>query len=346
MRPPHAALPLTLFLLLIGADAGARSATAPAPAHAAGAPLAMLQKIQHSARTRNYTGTFIYEQGGAIRTSRITHVWDGRNELEKLELLDGSPREFIRRNEQVVSYDPAARTRHVEQRVSSDLFPAVLASSGADLSGSYTVKLEGASRVAGHDAQGLALLPRDPWRYGYRLWADKRTGLLLRMQTLGAHGETIEQIAFTELAMNGVTARMAAPSYPDAVNWRADGATQEAAAAAGWQAAWLPPGFRKIREVKRLVIDSATPISGEKSPRPSEREVSQIVYSDGLAGISVFIEPKGQHRSEGSVSRGAVNIVGKRYGDFWLTIVGEVPAAAVRKIAESIQYKPSSDPSP
>lgn len=342
MRPTPASVPFILILLLTGGQAVAKPAAgASAKTARALSPQAMLQQIQQSARTRNYAGTFIYQQGGQIRTSRITHVWDGRNELEKLELLDGSPREFIRRNDEVVTYDPATRTRHVGERVSSDLFPSVLASSRSDLSATYMLKAEGSSRVAGHDVQGLALLPRDPWRYGYRLWAEKQSGLLLRMQTLGPQGEVIEQIAFTDLHLKGITPRMVATSYPDAVNWRTGGTRQEPATVAGWQAGWLPPGFRKIREVKRLVIDSATPISGEKSPRPSEREVSHIVYSDGLAGISVFIEPKGQHRSEGSISRGAVNIVGKRYGDFWLTIVGEAPAVAIRKIAESIQYKPS-----
>jgi sigma-E factor negative regulatory protein RseB len=98
----------------------------------------------------------------------------------------------------------------------------------------------------------------------------------------------------------------------------------------------MPPGFRKIREVRRQVSDSPAAANGI----PAQREISQIVYSDGLAAISIFIEPGSQSRTEGSLQQGAMNIIGKRHGDFWLTIVGEVPSNAIRRVAESIEFKP------
>jgi sigma-E factor negative regulatory protein RseB len=97
----------------------------------------------------------------------------------------------------------------------------------------------------------------------------------------------------------------------------------------------MPPGFRRIREVRRLVSDTSA-----ANGVPAQREVSQIVYSDGLAAISIFIEPGSQSRTEGSLKQGAMNIVGKRYGNFWLTIVGEVPSNAIRRVADSIEFKP------
>ena len=111
----------------------------------------------------------------------------------------------------------------------------------------------------------------------------------------------------------------------------------------GWTVKSVPPGFKKIREVKRLVSDApatnTASASASSGTRPSQREVSQIVFSDGLAAISVFIEPSTQSRTEGSMQQGAMNIVGKRQGDFWLTIVGEVPAAAIKQVANSIEFK-------
>jgi sigma-E factor negative regulatory protein RseB len=99
----------------------------------------------------------------------------------------------------------------------------------------------------------------------------------------------------------------------------------------------LPPGFLRTRELKRMVSD----LPVQPGMPPSQREVSQIVFSDGLAAISVFIEPGTQSRTEGSLQQGAMNILGKRQGEFWLTIVGEVPSNAIRQVANSIEYKPS-----
>jgi sigma-E factor negative regulatory protein RseB len=107
----------------------------------------------------------------------------------------------------------------------------------------------------------------------------------------------------------------------------------------------VPPGFKKIREVKRLVSDTAGSDRVSDNAQPTaqltQREVSQIVFSDGLAAISVFIEPGTQSRTEGSMQQGAMNIIGKRQGDFWLTIVGEVPSAAIKQVANSIEFKAS-----
>jgi sigma-E factor negative regulatory protein RseB len=104
-----------------------------------------------------------------------------------------------------------------------------------------------------------------------------------------------------------------------------------------WMVRRLPSGFRKIREVRRQVSDSSATVPGATT----QREVSQIVYSDGLAAISVFIEPGSQSRTEGFLQQGAMNIMGKRHGDFWLTIVGEVPSTAIRQVANSIEFKPN-----
>jgi sigma-E factor negative regulatory protein RseB len=102
-----------------------------------------------------------------------------------------------------------------------------------------------------------------------------------------------------------------------------------------WSVAAMPPGFKKIREMKRMIEDRAT-----NGAAPTQREVSQIVYSDGLAAISVFIEPSSQSRTEGSMQQGAMNIVGKRQGDYWLTIVGEVPSVAIKQVSNSIEFHP------
>lgn len=294
-----------------------------------------LRKIQSAAQKLNYSGTFVYQQANQMRTSRITHLLDGRNEVEKLEILDGKPREYIRNNDEVICYVPDAKTLFVEKRVTHDIFPAILANNAVELTEHYDVRKQESGRIAGHDCQAILLQPKDGLRYGYKLWAEKGSGLLLRAQTLNEKNEVVEQISFTQISIGNVERNRVKPSYTNTHGWKIENSAMSQANLSGWTVNALPKGFRKIREVKRLVSDNAV-----GSGTVTQREVSQIVFSDGLAAISVFIEPESQSRTEGSIQQGATNIVGKRQGDFWLTIVGEVPSAAIRQVANSIEFKP------
>ncbi|HZW12759.1 MAG TPA: MucB/RseB C-terminal domain-containing protein [Noviherbaspirillum sp.] len=302
-----------------------------------------LKKIQSAAQKLNYSGTFVYQQANQMRTSRITHLQDGKNEIEKLEILDGKPREYIRNNEEVICYVPDTRTLLVEKRVTHDVFPAILAANPSDLTEFYDVRKGETGRVAGYDCQAIILEPKDRLRYGYKLWAEKSTGLLLRAQTLNEKREVVEQIAFTQVSIGNIDPSRAKPTFLNTSDWRVENAVMSQVNLSGWSVKSLPPGFKKIREVKRKVTDASASGSASSSvqagTRPTQREVAQIVFSDGLAAISVFIEPGSQSRTEGSLQQGALNIIGKRQGDFWLTIVGEVPPAAIKQVANSIEFK-------
>jgi sigma-E factor negative regulatory protein RseB len=297
---------------------------------------AWLRKIQSAAQKLNYSGTFVYQQGSQVRTSRITHLIDGHNEIEKLEVLDGRPREYLRNNEEIVCYLPDSKTLLVEKRVAPDVFPAILGVGAEGLSEHYSISRGDSGRVAGFDSQSILLEPKDDLRYGYRLWADKVTGLLLRAQTIDESGAVVEQISFTQLAIGSIDRNQVKPSITNTRGWRVENAVMSQVDLSGWIVRRLPPGFKKIREIRRQVSDNSATVPGAVA----QREVSQIVYSDGLAAISVFIEPGSQSRTEGFLQQGAMNIMGKRYGDFWLTIVGEVPSTAIRQVANSIEFKP------
>lgn len=297
---------------------------------------AWLKKIQSAAQKQDYSGTFVYQQGSQMRTSRITHIREGKNEIEKLEILDGKPREYIRNNEEIICYAPEAKSILIEKRITSDVFPALLAANPASLTEFYSVKKGEVGRVAGHDCQAIVLEPSDKFRYGYKLWAEKVSGLLLRVQTLNERHEVVEQISFTQIAIGNVNRNSVKTSYANTNGWHVENALMAPISLSGWTVKSPPPGFRKIREVKRLVSD-ATAAGTQIQQKP--REVSQMVFSDGLAAISVFIEPGSQSRTEGSMQQGAMNIMGKRQGDFWLTIVGEVPVTAIRQVANSIEFK-------
>jgi sigma-E factor negative regulatory protein RseB len=303
-----------------------------------------LRKIHSTAQKLNYSGTFVYQQANQMRTSRITHVLDGKNEVEKLEILDGKPREYIRNNEEVICYVPELKTLLVEKRITHDVFPAILAANPIDLTEFYSVKMAETGRVAGYDCQSIVLEPKDNLRYGYKLWAEKSSGLLLRAQTLNEKREVVEQIAFTQILIGNVDRNRVKPSITNTNGWHVENAVMSQISLSGWSVKALPPGFKKIREVKRMVSDASAPnsassVNAQANVLPNQREVAQMVFSDGLAAISVFIEPGSQSRTEGSIHQGALNIIGKRQGDFWLTIVGEVPSAAIKQVANSIEFK-------
>lgn len=302
---------------------------------------AMFKKMQAAAQKYNYSGTFVYQQANQIRTSRITHLLEGKNELEKLEILDGNLREYVRHNEEVTCYIPEEKTVLVESRVTNDVFPAIFSANPDDVATYYHFRKSGDSRVAGFSCQSILLEPKDDLRYSYKICIEDSTGLLLRVQTLDKKNEVIEQIFFTQVEIGKIDRNRVKSRFRNISGWRLENAAMKLAGIHDWEVKWVPPGFKKIREVNRLVADnSASASEHANKPVVARREITQIVFSDGLAAISVFIEPGTQSRTEGVRQQGAMSILGRRQGDFWLTIVGEVPAKSVMQLANSIEYKP------
>jgi sigma-E factor negative regulatory protein RseB len=321
---------VTVVSGLLALAAYIRNANASSPD---GDAQAWLGKIQTAAQRLDYSGIFVYQQANQVRTSRVTHMKRGQDEMEKLEVLDGKAREYIRTNDDVLYYVPETKTLLAERHVAQEVFPAILTAKPSELAEYYDIGKEGTERIAGFVCQIVTLQPKDNLRYGYRLWAEKSTGLLLRAQTLSGNGSAIEQVSFTQLKIGNIDRTALKPNVSDTKGWRVENAVASPAQLPEWRIK-VPPGFRKIREVVRTVSDS-TSANGEGA----SREISQIVFSDGLAAISVFIEPGTQSRTEGSLQQGALNVLGKRLGRFWITIVGEVPPAAVKQIADSVEFK-------
>lgn len=291
--------------------------------------MAWLRKIATASHQINYAGTFVYQHGRQVETSRIAHWVDASGEQEKLETLDGPPREIIRTNENVTCYLPEQKTVLVSKRHGRQ-FPALLPADLAGIADSYVVRKGETERVADAVCQMIVLEPKDNLRYGHRFCAELVTGLLLRARTYGDNNEMIESFAFTQLLLgNAVTKNMLKSKYAaKSQDWRVDRSALErgdAAGDSGWTLRNQPPGFRKITDMRR-----ASP--GRDSA------VSHIVYSDGLAAISVFIEPmpKTPPRAGPLAYQGSVNIYVKSQAEQMLTVVGETPARTVRQVADSL----------
>lgn len=299
----------------------------------------MLRGAQLAAQKLNYSGTFVYQQANQIRTSRITHTVDAHGEVEKLEILDGKPREYLLRNDEVACYLPESKTVQREKNVTQEVFPALLSAHVKFLPESYNIKKTELNRVAGADCQTVSLEPRDVFRYGYRLCLDKTSGLLLRSQIVNSRNEVIEQIAFTQIVIGDIDKSKLKPSFPNTEKWHVENLTVQANAISGWNVKFLPAGFKKTREMKRLIPISIA-ANGAASNQPKPHEVIQMIFSDGISAISVFIESDTASRTEGSLQQGAMTLMGKRQGDYWLTVVGEVPIAAIKQVMNSIEFKP------
>jgi sigma-E factor negative regulatory protein RseB len=291
---------------------------------------ALLSHIQEAAQRQNYVGTFVYQVGGQMQSSRITHLAEASNELEKLEILDGKIREFIRHDDEVRCYLPDSKLLLIESRAKGDKFPAFLTAAAPDVDAYYNVSRGGVERVAGHNCNVIALEPRDGLRYGYRLWSDQETGLLLKAQTLDDHGTVLEQVGFTDVTIGGRIEKIRLkPTVSSTEGWRVEKfrSVPTDLMAQGWSVGAEPPGFRKIMEVRRTM--------------GSGREVGQIEFSDGLAAISIFIEPLGgPNQTPGEATKGLINVLALEHGGHWLTVVGEVPAATIRQVAESVEFHP------
>jgi len=327
-------LEVAAFLLALAAFVGSAPVLAAKASETSSPEMALLQKMQQAARSLDYAGVYTYQEGSLVLSTRIVHVVDGTGERERIALLDGRPREYIRHNETTQCLLPDHKVVLVERR-DPDRFPAILFDDGARLPAHYDLQIsESPERVAGRECRDLTLTPLDAQRYGYRLCADQDTGLLLRAQTLGPAG-VLTQIVFNTLDVGkGVQSETLRPTW-NTKDWKVVEVPVHEVdlASEGWRIP-LPAGYQPLTQVARQM--------------KAERQVKQLVASDGLSTISVFIEAYGdpgvQQREFGLVRKGAMSVYRKRIGDHWLTVLGEVPADTVRDLAHRTEYVPLAVP--
>lgn len=294
-----------------------------------------LLRLHEASRRRAYTGTLVVSSGGNMASARIWHVCDGKQQMERVESLTGAPRSTFRRNEEVLTFSPQSRVAVAERRESLGLFPHLLKSPDAAIDDFYRASAQGRERVAGFEADIVQLVPKDTLRFGYRIWSEQRTGLVVKLQTLDAQGQVLEQVAFSELQLD-------APVSMDQLS-RMMGQTEgykvvspalvkTTPAAEGWRLRQEVPGFRSMSCYRR--------------PSEAGPAALQWVFSDGLASVSLFIEPLDARRplQEGLQGMGATHALVRRLpgpgGPWGLTLVGEVPAQTLQLFAQALERVP------
>lgn len=289
-----------------------------------------LTRMVEATRTLTYDGTFVFRSGQDTESMRIIHRADSLGERERLVSLDGVAREVIRNGDYVICILPDNATVLVGQRWLLRGFQSSALFGAAVLPDYYEVKFEAVDRVAGRKADRIRVHPIDRLRYGYRLWLDKETGLLLRSLLLDPDQRAIEEIVYTRLELpDSVPDKLLEPSVSGRGFKRFERTDTPRAPSSpptgvSWEVTWAPDGFDRV--------DHVVTVAGDAPP------IEHMVYSDGLASYSVFIERlRGTSAPmEGHSRVGAVSAFGKMVEGHQVTVVGEVPRETVERVGRSV----------
>ena len=302
-----------------------------------------LMRMHEASRNRAYLGVFVVSSASSMASAKIWHVCDGDQQIERVETLTGAPRSTFRRNDEVITFHPESKTALAEKRESMGLFPNLLKSQNSSIEQFYAARQTGVERVAGFEADVVQLVPKDALRFGYRVWSEKKSGLVVKLQTLDTDGKVLEQAAFSELQLDAnvssakLTQMMAAT---DGYKVERPDLVKTTALAEGWLLKTPVAGFKPMSCYKRVVV---------KGDGPQAESAMQWIFSDGLASVSLFAEvfDRQRHLKEGLAGAGATQSLTYRLTEkaadktteWWLTAVGEVPAQTLTSFVQGLERK-------
>lgn len=278
----------------------------------------------------NYDGTFVYLHDGRMEAMRIIHRVDEAGQRERLVSLSGSAREVLRDDRTVTCILSDIRSVMVGQSRSSQPFP-LLPEDIDSISRYYRLEDAGDDRMAGQPARVITITPRDAYRYGYRFWIDRDSAMLLKSELTGVDGQVIEQVMFTRLSIGtDIPEQELQPAMSgDGYEWTSQMSSGRQRPSLDGNPDWvvrdLPDGFAMTHYQRRPV-------------RKGRGNAEHMVFSDGLATVSVYIEDAGKVAQPltGLSGMGAMNAYGMETDGFQVTVVGEVPPATVEMIATSL----------
>lgn len=294
------------------------------PAFAVEADL-LMQRLADAEKNQSYQGTFVYERNGSFSSHAVWQLVDGQQSRERLLQLDGPAAEVVIANGKIrcASEDMATQVRDAAPWRQQPLEPETL-------SKWYSFQVIGESRVAGRPTIALAVRPRDQHRYGFELHLDRETSLPLKSLLLDESGQLLERFQFTHFAPGSAEptdVEGGADCKP--VSIAVEQVEQKEPTSAKWRSDWLPDGFQLI--------------GSDVRPSPASKEsVTWLSYSDGIARVSVFIEPlDGAVVEDARSQMGPTVAVSKRIstagGDVMVAVIGEIPLGTAERIALSMR---------
>ncbi len=293
-----------------------------------------LMRINDAAAKLSFAGTFVYVHDNQIEAMQVARrVRDGSMQ-ERLFALNGEARELVRDMDRVWCYIPDRNIGvHDYRQTSESGFPRILPGDIGSMKVYYEFERGIEQRVADRMATQIKIVPKDHYRYGYSLWADKKTGLLLRSDLLDRDGVIVEQYVFVNIEVDREIAdhELESVNSKEQLVWYGTDTPNLTVEVIQkhWQIANLPMGFQLTKHIKRMT--------------PMEMiEEEHMVYTDGLSSFSVFFKKsrEGQSGMTGLSRMGAMHAYRSTIGGYWVTVMGEVPAATVKHISRQISYTP------
>ncbi|MDJ0652767.1 MAG: MucB/RseB C-terminal domain-containing protein [Xanthomonadales bacterium] len=288
-----------------------------------------LDRMAVAVNNLTYRGTLIYVRDARVDALKILRRVDESGMRERLVALNGSPREVLRDNDTVRCIFPDSQSILVDTRIAERLFPAIASDASGLTSGQYSFKFAGTDRIAQMDAKVIVISPRDEFRYGYKLWLEPNTGMLLKSMLQDGTGRPLEQLMFTEIEIGAtIRDRDLLPDVPGDgfVQVEMPNATQttDEPLKSQWSVGKLPAGFQLTSH-----------------RYGDQRSMEHMVFTDGLASVSVYVERAGGDGEAltGASRMGAVNMFGHTRDDVSITAVGEVPADTVKMMVNSVRQK-------
>lgn len=292
-------------------------------------PRSMLEQMRMAMSQMTYQGTFVYVQGENVETMRITHVADERGVRERLVAVSGAPREILRDSNGVRWVLANDHSIFEDPGFNRSFFPELPLDQHDETELSYTMKVGAVERIAGHQARNLKVLPRDQYRYGYSLWLEQHSGLLLKWELVDYNKKPLATLMFTDVRLGSEVDGNELMSTSQLKKFKTTASTLPAGRGHAikvpkWQPTRLPPGFRM----------TAHRYFGQEG----EGIYEHLVYSDGLAAVSVYIESiKAEGGVQDGVSKlGTTHAFSRVTDELMITVVGDVPAITVKEIAEAV----------
>lgn len=282
-----------------------------------------LDKMSQASRLQNYRGTLIIRQKDKLQAIRVNQGINNEGSWQTLESLTGEQQKILRQNDRVTSIFPAKKLVTISGESERAPLHPILPENRRILKKYYQLSLAGQDRIANKQAQIIKMTPRDKHRYGYVFWLDQESGILLKCDMLDEKGRVLEQLMYSDVELlNAEPERsvdVAALNDYKTLNFR----KADTRVSAIWKARQLPEGFVLKRSVKTAGQNHIT---------------HHLVFSDGMASVSVFVEQKKINKPVLGVSRmGPVNAFSSVINGRHITAIGEVPVSTVQMIAQSIE---------
>lgn len=301
----------------------------PAPESAA---TALLERMHSAAYNTSFSGTFVHQQDSILQTSRIVQSRDARGSVTRVQSMEGHRQEVIRTSSETRVFMPDRQMIKVDQTGQPRAaFPAVLVGSIPAVLRNYEVVRGEMMRIADVEAVEYLLKPRNESRWPVRIWVDRRTYLVVKCQKLDARGQALEQAAFTELTFPAKLSVSMASSYPGSRDWT----VHDASLLPVSPAPSLKFKADTLRGFELLGVYQRSSGSGEMF------DTRRYVYSDGVAAVSVFIQPLSTAGAltERVRRKGALSVISREIQDAWVTVIGDIPPEALRQFANTIEWK-------